>query len=98
MVVWRVRAPGVWVPLVPLTPLLPWSALKYAVFSPLVGSTVSLRLMPFDLIGLDGFEVTPLRSSSLILLSWWCKDAEPFTRPALSGCHGWGVCGRESSV
>jgi hypothetical protein len=61
---------------------------------------VSLRLVPLALIGLLGFDVgpPPLLPSSFILLSWLCRALAPFVKPALSGCPGWGVCGRESKV
>lgn len=85
----------------PLVPLVPWSPLKYAPLSDLpelLESSVSVRLMPFCLTGLVGSVRPPLRSSSFILLSWWCSAAEPLVRPALSACPGKGVCGRESNV
>lgn len=87
----------------PLTtgPLEPCSGLKYADLSDLsdLESIVSLRLMPLVLTGLLGFDVgpPPLRSSIFMRLSWLWRWAEPFGRPALSGCPGCGVCGRESN-
>lgn len=86
------------IPLVPLVALPPCSPLKYADFSGLAKSFVSVRLMPLVLTGLGGFEWPPLRSSIFILLSWWCSAAEPFVRPALSAWPGNGVCGVESNV
>jgi hypothetical protein len=82
----------------PFAPFGPgWS--EYADLSDLE-SSVSLRLMPLVLTGLPGFDVgpPPLRSSSFILLSWLWSVETPLLMPALSGCPGWGVCGRESNV
>jgi len=61
---------------------------------------VSLRLIPLVLVGLVGFDegAPPLRSSSFIRLSELCRLVAPLLSPALSGCPGWGVCGRESKV
>lgn len=66
--------------------------------SDLLESIVSVRLRPFCLTGLVGFEEPPLRSSNFMRLSWLWRAAVPFVRPALSACPGCGVCGRESNV